>query len=195
MTYAQTKITGQVINKDKEPIIGASVLVEGMPNLITSTDNTGRFQLYDGKGYLVITYVGYKTQRIAIGNQTNFSVVLETSDQSLDEVVVVGYGTQSKRNISGAVSNIKSDDIVRTSSTTAAGALAGKVQGISVRGKDARPGRGAAIEIRNMGNPLYVIDGISYGGQTGTDWVGTQNGSGADMFNALNLEDIEVYRS
>lgn len=191
MTYAQTKITGQVINKDKEPIVGASVLVEGMPNLITSTDNTGRFQLYDGKGYLVITYVGYKTQRIAIDNQTNFSVVLETSDQSLDEVVVVGYGTQSKRNISGAVSNIKSDDIVRTSSTTAAGALAGKVQGISVRGKDARPGRGAAIEIRNMGNPLYVIDGISYGGQTGTDWVGTQNGSGADMFNALNLEDIE----
>lgn len=191
LTYAQTKITGQVINKDKEPIVGASVLVEGMPNLITSTDYDGRFQLNDGKGFLLITYVGYKTQRVAIGNETKFSITLETSDQSLEEVVVVGYGTQSKRNITGAVSNIKSEDIVRSSSTTAAGALAGKVQGISVRGKDARPGRGAALEIRNMGNPLYVIDGIAYGGQTGTDWVGTQNGSGADIFNALNLEDIE----
>jgi TonB-linked SusC/RagA family outer membrane protein len=191
LTYAQTKITGQVINKDKEPIVGASVLVEGMPNLITSTDHDGRFQLNDGKGFLLITYVGYKTQRVAIGNETKFSITLETSDQSLEEVVVVGYGTQSKRNITGAVSNIKSEDIVRSSSTTAAGALAGKVQGISVRGKDARPGRGAALEIRNMGNPLYVIDGVAYGGQTGTDWVGTQNGSGADIFNALNLEDIE----
>lgn len=191
LTYAQTKITGQVINKDKEPIVGASVLVEGMSNLITSTDYDGRFQLNDGKGFLLITYVGYKTQRVAIGNETKFFITLETSDQSLEEVVVVGYGTQSKRNITGAVSNIKSEDIVRSSSTTAAGALAGKVQGISVRGKDARPGRGAALEIRNMGNPLYVIDGIAYGGQTGTDWVGTQNGSGADIFNALNLEDIE----
>jgi TonB-dependent SusC/RagA subfamily outer membrane receptor len=60
-----------------------------------------------------------------------------------------------------------------------------------VRAKDARPGRGAAIEIRNMGSPLYVIDGVAYGGQEGTDWVGTQNGSGADIFNSLNLEDIE----
>jgi TonB-linked SusC/RagA family outer membrane protein len=191
LTYAQTKITGQVMNTDKEPIVGASVLVEGMPNLITSTGPDGRFELNDGKGYLLISYVGYKPQRIAIGTLTKFTVLMEPSDQSLEEVVVVGYGKQSKRNITGAVSNIKSEDIVRSSSTTTAGALAGKVQGISVRGKDARPGRGASIEIRNMGNPLYVIDGIAYGGQTGTDWVGTQNGSGADIFNALNLEDIE----
>jgi TonB-linked SusC/RagA family outer membrane protein len=191
LTYAQTKITGQVMSTDKEPIVGASVLVEGMPNLITSTGPDGRFELNDGKGYLLISYVGYKPQRIAIGTLTKFTVLMEPSDQSLEEVVVVGYGKQSKRNITGAVSNIKSEDIVRSSSTTTAGALAGKVQGISVRGKDARPGRGASIEIRNMGNPLYVIDGIAYGGQTGTDWVGTQNGSGADIFNALNLEDIE----
>lgn len=191
LTYAQTKITGQVMNTDKEPIVGASVLVEGMPNLITSTDPDGRFELHDGKGHLLISYVGYKTQRVAIGTQNKFTVLMEPSDQSLEEVVVVGYGKQSKRNITGAVSNIKSEDIVRSSSTTTAGALTGKVQGISVRGKDARPGRGASIEIRNMGNPLYVIDGIAYGGQTGTDWVGTQNGSGADIFNALNLEDIE----
>ncbi|RZL16548.1 MAG: SusC/RagA family TonB-linked outer membrane protein, partial [Pedobacter sp.] len=138
-----------------------------------------------------ITYLGYKSQRFVLEESNDIRIFLESENKDLDEVVVVGYGKQSKRNITGAVSNIKSEDIVRTSSTTAAGALSGKVQGVSVRAADARPGRGAAIEIRNMGNPLYVIDGVAYGGQTGTDWVGTQNASGADIFNALNLEDIE----
>jgi TonB-linked SusC/RagA family outer membrane protein len=190
-SYAQRKISGQVFNEKSEPLSGVTVLVEGMPNEITNTDGQGRFQLTATRGALLITYIGYKNQRVDISDKATVSIFLESSNKDLDEVIVVGYGTQAKRNITGAVSNIKSEDIVRSSSTTAAGALAGKVQGVSVRAKDARPGRGAAIEIRNMGNPLYVIDGIAYGGQTGTDWVGTQNASGADIFNALNLEDIE----
>ena len=189
--YAQRKVSGQVFNEKSEPLKGVTVLVEGMPTEITQTDEQGRFQITATKGTLLITTIGYKKQRVDISQKTSFNIFLESENKDLEEVVVVGYGTQSKRNITGAVSNIKSEDIVRTSSTTAAGALAGKVQGVSVRAKDARPGRGASIEIRNMGNPLFVIDGVAYGGQTGTDWVGTQNGSGADIFNALNLEDIE----
>ena len=189
--YAQRKISGQVFNEKSEPLKGVTVLVEGMPAEITQTDEQGRFQITATKGTLLITNIGYKNQRVDISQKTTFNIFLESENKDLEEVVVVGYGTQSKRNITGAVSNIKSEDIVRTSSTTAAGALAGKVQGVSVRAKDARPGRGASIEIRNMGNPLFVIDGVAYGGQTGTDWVGTQNASGADIFNALNLEDIE----
>lgn len=191
LTYAQRDISGKVVDKDNQPVIGASIRVDGVPNLGTSSDVEGRFHLKGAKGNLIITYIGYKTQTVAIGDKTQLTITMETDGQTLDDVVVVGYGTQSRRNITGAVSDIKSEDIVRSSSTTAAGALAGKVQGISVRAKDARPGRGAAIEIRNMGNPLYVIDGVAYGGQTGTDWVGSQNVSGADIFNALNLEDIE----
>ncbi|MCW8313987.1 SusC/RagA family TonB-linked outer membrane protein [Sphingobacterium sp. InxBP1] len=190
LLYAQEKVTGQVVNKANEPIIGASVLIEG-GGKGTSTDKSGKFELNANKGMLVVSFVGYKTYKMPLNGTTNLRIELESDHHVLEDVVVVGYGTQSKRNITGAVSNIKSDDIVRTSSTTTAGALAGKVQGVSVRAKDARPGRGAAIEIRNMGNPLYVIDGVAYGGQTGTDWVGTQNGSGADIFNSLNLEDIE----
>lgn len=190
MLYAQGKITGQVLNKANEPIIGASVIIEG-GGRGTSTDKSGKFELNASKGMLVVSFVGYKTYKAPLNGTTNLVIRLESDDHVLEDVVVVGYGKQSKRNITGAVSNIKSEDIVRSSSTTTAGALAGKVQGISVRAKDARPGRGAAIEIRNMGSPLYVIDGVAYGGQEGTDWVGTQNGSGADIFNALNLEDIE----
>ncbi|MDF2474619.1 MAG: SusC/RagA family TonB-linked outer membrane protein [Sphingobacterium sp.] len=190
MLYAQGKITGQVLNKANEPIIGASVIIEG-GGRGTSTDKSGKFELNASKGMLVVSFVGYKTYKAPLNGTTNLVIQLESDDHVLEDVVVVGYGKQSKRNITGAVSNIKSEDIVRSSSTTTAGALAGKVQGISVRAKDARPGRGAAIEIRNMGSPLYVIDGVAYGGQEGTDWVGTQNGSGADIFNALNLEDIE----
>lgn len=190
-SFAQRKISGQVFSEKNETLPGVTVLVEGMPNEITTTDNQGRFQLTASKGTLIVSYVGYKSQRVPVGEKNELKIFLESDNQDLEEVVVVAYGKQSKRNITGAVSNIKSEDIVRTSSTTAAGALAGKVQGVSVRAKDARPGKGAAIEIRNMGNPLYVIDGVAYGGQTGTDWVGTQNASGADIFNALNLEDIE----
>jgi TonB-linked SusC/RagA family outer membrane protein len=192
-TYAnaQRKISGQVFNEKSEPLAGVTVLVEGMPKEITNTDGQGRFQLTTTKNTLLVTYVGYKNQRVDIAGKTTVSIFLESTNEDLDEVIVVAYGTQKKRNITGAVSNIKSEDIVRSSSSTTAGALAGKVQGVSVRAKDARPGRGAAIEIRNMGNPLYVIDGVAYGGEGGTDWVGTQNASGADIFNALNLEDIE----
>lgn len=190
LLYAQEKVTGQVFNKANEPIVGASVLLlEGGKG--TSTDQSGKFELNANKGTLVVSFVGYKTRRVPLDGTTNLKIQLEADENVLEDVVVVGYGKQSKRNITGAVSNIKSEDIVRSSSTTTAGALAGKVQGISVRAKDARPGRGAAIEIRNMGSPLYVIDGVAYGGQEGTDWVGTQNGSGADIFNSLNLEDIE----
>jgi len=191
-SFAQRKISGQVLTDKNEPLPGVTILVEGaVPREITTTDADGRFQLTATKGTLLVSYIGYKNQRITLTDKTQLNIVLQSDDQGLDEVVVVGYGKQSKRNITGAVSNIKAEDIVRTSSTTAAGALAGKVQGVSVRAKDARPGRGASIEIRNMGNPLYVIDGVAYGGEGGTDWVGTQNASGADIFNALNLEDIE----
>jgi TonB-linked SusC/RagA family outer membrane protein len=189
--FAQRKISGYVFTEKNEPLTGVTVLVEGVPAEVTSTNEKGRFELTVSKTTLLITYLGYKSQRFVLEESNDIRIFLESENKDLDEVVVVGYGKQSKRNITGAVSNIKSEDIVRTSSTTAAGALSGKVQGVSVRAADARPGRGASIEIRNMGNPLYVIDGVAYGGQTGTDWVGTQNGSGADIFNALNLEDIE----
>ena len=131
------------------------------------------------------------TQSIPLNGRANIDVTLGEDREMLEEVVVVGYGTQSKRRVTTAVSNVDAEDIMRSSSTTTAGALTGKVPGISTRAKDSRPGRGIDIEIRNMGKPLYVIDGIPYGGEARRNWLGKSDVSGEDAFNALSLEDIE----
>jgi len=187
----QQAITGRVGDTNGEPMIGVSVQVKGTTTG-TITGINGDFSIAAMQGQtLSFSYLGYETQEIAVGSQTTFNIVMREDSKMIDEIVVVGYGTQSKRNVTGAVSDIKSDAITRTASTSTAGALAGKIQGISVRAMDARPGKGAALEVRNMGNPLFVIDGVAYGGETGADWVGSSNVSGNDVFNSLNVEDIE----
>jgi len=187
---AQRVLSGRVTDGKGQPVSGVAVAVEGREEG-TATDDEGRFRISASGGTLLFSHIGYKSQRIETADQTTVDVVLEADDQWLDDVVVVGYGVQSRRNVTSAVSDLKAEDVVRTSSTSTAGALAGKIQGLSVRAKDARPGRGAILEVRNMGSPLFVIDGIPYGGQTGNDWVQSSNVSGQDAFNALNLEDIE----
>lgn len=126
-----------------------------------------------------------------IGEKARLQIVLEEDTETLDEVVVVGYGTQTKKSLTGAISDVKSDALTRSVSTTTAGALSGKIAGVSTRAVDARPGRGINLEIRNMGSPLFVIDGIPYGGMNSRDWLQASDVSGSDVFNALNIEDIE----
>nr|WP_320057310.1 TonB-dependent receptor [uncultured Bacteroides sp.] len=188
--YAQSKITGVVIDASNNPLIGASVVVKGTTNG-TVADLDGKFTLNVSGGTLLVSYIGFKPVEIPIGSQSTFKIVLREDSKTLDDIIVVGYGTQAKRNVTGALSAVKSEDLLRSASTSTAGALAGKMQGISVRAADARPGKGAKIEIRNMGNPLFVIDGIPYGGQAGNDWVQSTNVSGNDVFNSLSLDDIE----
>lgn len=192
--FAQNIIQGKVSDLSGEPLPGVSVLLKGS-NSGAMTDAQGVYSLnlssLSSTDVLVFSYVGFIKQEVVVNGRKIIDVNLEIDNTSLDDLVVVGYGTQTKRNISGAVSDIKSAELVRASTTTASGALAGKIQGISVRAKDARPGMGAVIEVRNMGSPLFVIDGIPYGGSPGRDWVQTQTVSGQDAFNALNLEDIE----
>jgi TonB-linked SusC/RagA family outer membrane protein len=187
---AQNTVTGKVSDAAGDPLIGVNVVEKGSSNG-TVTDVNGKFTLNVAQGAtLVFSYIGYKTQELVVSGNT-LDVVLYEDAELLDEVVVVGYGTQSKRNISGAISNVKAEDIIRSNSTTLSGALAGKVQGITTRAVDARPGRGINLQIRNLGNPLYVIDGIAYSGITGSDAFGLSQGSGENIFNNLSLEDIE----
>lgn len=192
VAFAQNQVTGHVADATGEPIIGANVTVKGT-TVGTITDIDGNFTLEVGStdGTLVVSFIGYKSAEAAIKGKSPINVILQEDTETLDEVVVVGYGTQNRKSLTGAISDVKSESLTRSVSTTTAGALSGKIAGILTRAKDARPGKGISLEIRNMGAPLYVIDGIPYGGNTGNDWLVNSEVSGNDVFNSLNIEDIE----
>ncbi|WP_211229825.1 SusC/RagA family TonB-linked outer membrane protein [Olivibacter sitiensis] len=171
-------ITGTVKDADGAPIPGASVSIKGMPTRGTGTDKDGQFKLETSEPnpVLVIRSIGYVTQEVAVGSQSQLNIVMQFDEAKLDEVIVVGYGQQKKGSITGAISNVTSDDIEMVKAPTVSGMLAGKIPGLSFRMPDGRPGAGANISIRNMGNPLYVIDGIQ---------------QDAGQFNNLSPNDIE----
>src|SRR5690606_22531369 len=179
LSYSQTtvQITGRVEDTDSNALIGATILEKGTQNG-TSTDFNGDFTLNDvaEDGILVISYVGYLSQEVPVAGQTELSVQLSEDSQTLDEVVVVGYGTTKKESLTSAISTLGSEDISRSVASTTSGALVGKIAGLNTRQTDGRPGSSTAIQIRNMGNPLFVIDGIQ---------------KDAGQFNNLDFNDIE----
>lgn len=189
---SKVRITGTVIDRTGEAVIGANIVEKHLTTNGTITDVDGKFTMeISPEATLIVSYIGYVTQEIAVENRTQVQIILQEDLQALDEVVVVGYGTQSKRNVTGAISSIKSEAIVRSNATMLSHALAGKIQGVSTRATDARPGRSTNLQIRNMGSPLFVIDGIPYGGSTGLASTGSPVFGGQTSFNALSIEDVE----
>jgi TonB-linked SusC/RagA family outer membrane protein len=186
------KVSGKV-SDSSGPMPGVNIVVKGTNNAtITNADGNYSIDLTNlNSSTLVFSFVGYVTQEIFVSGRTKIDVRMLEDTRNLDEVIVVGYGSQAKRNVTGSISNVNSESITRSTSTSLSGALAGKIQGVTTRAVDARPGNGVNLEVRNMENPLYVIDGIPYGGITGLDAFGLTQGSGADVFNSLSLEDIE----
>lgn len=159
---AQTNVvTGTVTDPLGDPLIGVNVVLKDNPTVGTITDMDGKFSLEAGNSKVfVFSYIGYAPQEVSIVGKNNIQVQLKEDSETLEEVVVVGYGTQKKGSLTGAISSVKSEELTRTTTPTTAGALVGKTPGISSRQADGRPGASAAIQIRNMGTPLYVIDGI-----------------------------------
>jgi len=191
--FAQTfTIKGKVTIGGDTALIGVTVQVKGKP-ITTQTDPKGFYTISAAaNSVLVFSHVGYAGQDVNVANRNTINVELVSTTQQLNDVVVVGYGTQKKRAITGAVSSITAEDLIRTPATTVTAALVGKVQGITARATDSRPGNGTNIQIRNLGNPLYVIDGVPFtGGNTGVNAFGINQGSGLDVFNDIGLDDIE----
>lgn len=155
------KVSGVVTDQSGEPIIGANVMVKGSTNG-TVTDIDGNYSLDVTSGTtLLVSYIGYLTRELPLGNQALINVILTEDTQALDEVVVVGYGTQKKVTLTGAVSAIKSDDIITTKNENAQNMLTGKVPGVRVVQKSSEPGSfNNTFDIRGMGNPLIIIDGV-----------------------------------
>ena len=161
------KVTGTV-SDSQGPVIGASIIEKGTTNG-TVSDLDGNFTLNVKPGAtLVISYIGYTTQEIATGNQSTFNVNLEEDNTSLEEVVVVGYGVQKKKLVTGATVQVKGDDITKLSTTDAFTALQGQTPGVMILQNSGQAGEGYKVNIRGIGttgnsDPLYVIDGVAGG--------------------------------
>jgi TonB-linked SusC/RagA family outer membrane protein len=162
---AQTKYTGRVIGSDdKLPVVGATVRVKGTTTG-TQTDVNGQFSLNVSPGnVLAISYLGYATQEVTVGSNTNITVVLQAGNNTLNEVVVTGYTSQRKKDISGSVSTVNITTAKSIPAVSSENLLQGQASGVNVITQGA-PGAGAQVTIRgtsNFGNssPLYVIDGL-----------------------------------
>ncbi|MDD2642598.1 MAG: TonB-dependent receptor [Bacteroidales bacterium] len=168
-SYAQTRaISGKVIDAAGVPIVGASVIVVGNDRINTVTDLDGKFVLQvPAQANLNVTFIGYKSQVIAIGNQSVFEITLIEDTAILEEVVVVGYGVQRKSDVTGAVSSVKAEDLNNRSTSDAASALQGKAAGVHILNYSAAPGSGSQIRVRGYSSnssdglgPLLIVDGL-----------------------------------
>ena len=180
---ATKKITGTVVDASG-PVIGASVVEKGKSGNGVITDFDGNFTLNVTPGAtIVISYVGYETQEIKVGNQSSFNITLKEDDAVLEEVVVVGYGTQKKKLVTGATVQVKGEDIAKLNTTNALTAMQASTPGVNITQSSSQPGKGFKVNIRGVGtignsSPLLIIDGINAG-------------TADDGLNGLNPNDIE----
>lgn len=168
--YAQTKsISGTVLDENKVPLPGLSILIKGTTRG-TVTDFDGNFTFDDvGVGEtLVFSYMGYVAQEIVIGNSSFLNIQMVPDTVGLNEIVVVGYGSMKKSDLTGAVASVSGDDLLKIASNRPAEALQGRVAGVNIYKDSGRPGSGMKVRIRGVGStnnsdPLYVVDGIPVG--------------------------------
>ena len=193
--YASSEAAPQAVQQSKTvtgtvrdaggPVIGATIMEKGTSNG-TVTDLDGNFSLNVQPGAtLVISYVGYKTQEIAVGSQSNITIDLTEDADVLEEVVVVGYGVQKKKLVTGATVQVKGDDIAKQNTTNALEAMQSATPGVQITQSSSQPGKGYKVYIRGMGtigdnSPLYVIDGVA--------------GGNLDGINPNDIESIDVLK-
>ena len=184
---AQSIVKGVVNDEAGEPIIGATVKVQGT-NEGSITDMDGNFSVRaNANATLNVSYIGYESQSVAVGGKSFLTIVLKEDSRTLDDVVVIGYGTMKKSDISGSVATINQEQMERKVPVNIAQALQGAAAGVMVTNQDGAPGTKSDIRIRGIGtingdaNPLYVVDGV-------------QVGTNADFVNPADIERIEILK-
>ncbi len=183
--FQTRSLSGTVISAvDEEPLIGVSVAIKGTSSG-TITDFDGRYSLNVDEGQtLVFSYIGYATQEIVITNQTILNVSLQEDGELLDEVVVVGYGVQKKKLVTGATAQVKGESIAKMNTTNPLQAMQGQAPGVNIASTSGQPGSDMKVTIRGLGtvgnsSPLYLIDGV--GGDIST-------------LNPADIESIDVLK-
>lgn len=195
------RITGKVTDDNNVPIIGANVIVKGSTNG-TITDIDGNFTLeVPAHAILLISYIGYVSQEVLVKNQNNLAILMIEDSKSIDEVVVIGYGSVKKSNLTGAVSSVKTTEIQQTPLTSIDQGLVGRASGVQVTQTSGMPGAVASIRVRGSsslqgGNePLYVIDGFPvYSGMGFGSTGGNTQISGLSTVNPSDIESIEILK-
>lgn len=162
---AGRRLTGSVVDLKNEPIIGANVVIKGTTTG-TITDFNGNFTLnVPENAILIISYIGYTTTEITVGNQSNITVVIEEDTEKLDEVIVVGYGTARKGDLTGAISSIKGETLTNRSTQQLSTSMQGQISGVQVTRSSGEPGSSATIRVRGVttlsnNDPLVIVDGV-----------------------------------
>jgi len=188
----ERKVTGKVVDQsDGQGIPGVNVSIKGIPsNVSTNADGVFSIQVKSNADVLVFSYIGYVRQMLPIGSQNNITVKLVSENNDLDEVIVVGYGTQKKTHLTGAIAAVKMNEIEDIPTTNLSAALRGQLPGIGVSGGVSRPGENAVITIRNpiffakdgKTEPLYIIDDMQ---RTSSDF---------NLLDASEVESISVLK-
>lgn len=167
--FAQNVVTGKVVDSNGEPVVGAGVQIKGTTTGVV-TDLDGNFSVKTGaNATLVISSIGYKTANVAVGNRNNFNIVLEDDSLFLDDVIVTGYNTQTrKKDLTGSITQISNKLIENQNSSTVSRLLEGAVAGLNIASIDGQPGVDAGIRVRGVGSAdvnassaLLVIDGVA----------------------------------
>ena len=165
---AQSKdIKGVVLDENSEPLIGASILIQGTGKGVI-TDFDGNFALKDveSDAKLVVSYVGYKDQVVKVGSQNYFKILMKSDQEMLEEVVVIGYGSMKKRDVTGAITSVDSKVIEEKQPLSVFDALQGEAPGVLVISNSGAPGEESTVRVRGTStfeagvNPLYVVDGV-----------------------------------
>lgn len=185
----RNKVSGKVNDASGEPVVGANVVEKGTTNG-TITDLNGSFSLdIPAKSTLIISYIGYTPREVEVGNQLTFNVKLAEDTEMLDEVVVVGYGTQKKSDVTTAVASVSSDNLKNRAAVNFGEAMAGQVPGVMVQQTNGAPGgEGLTIKVRGTGSitqsndPLYVVDGYP------------MEGGAFRLLNPSDIESIQVLK-
>ncbi|WP_246849933.1 MULTISPECIES: SusC/RagA family TonB-linked outer membrane protein [Rufibacter] len=180
-------VTGKVTSETGEPLIGVSVVLKGTATG-TSTDISGNYSIAvpDNGGTLVFSYIGFVSKEVPVGSNNVMNVTLVSDARALEEVVVVGYGTQKKSVVTGAISSVKAADLEGLPVTRVEQALQGRTSGLTITSNSGQPGEGATVRVRGTttignSNPLYIVDGVQVGG-------------GIEYLNQADIESIEVLK-
>ena len=169
--FAQKTVTGTVKDATGEPMIGVSVVVDGTSiGSVTDLDGNFTIQKVPENATLKISYVGYKEQKLQVAGKSSFQIVMDEDNQGLDEVVVIGYGTVKKRDLTGSVASVKQNDIAQVAAPDAMQAMQARVPGLDLVSGDGQAGSSVSITLRGnrsisaSNNPLIIVDGVEYSG-------------------------------